>query len=94
MPAGFKEIHCLDGFLFLTGTATARVGLLLRLCIGGAIRLGTGNGMEAANGGFIKSLQFHEQWNSGKTPIQCKISIFRKSLGNGAPIADHLECMA
>jgi hypothetical protein len=50
--------------------ATARVGLLLRLCMGGAIR--PGNGMEAANGGFIKSLQFHERWNGEKTPIHAK----------------------
>ncbi|TGY91183.1 hypothetical protein E5329_22480 [Petralouisia muris] len=52
--------------------ATARVGLLLRLCMGGAIRPGPGNGMEAANGGFIKSLQFHERWNGEKTPIHAK----------------------
>ena len=94
MLAGFKEIHCLDGFPFLTGTATAQIGLFLRFCIGSAIRLGPGNDMETVNGGFIKSLQFHEQWNSEKTPIQCKINIFRKSLSNGAPIADHLDCMA
>ena len=91
---GRKKFFQPDRIPFFPGTAAVWDGFLFRFQISSTVSLCPCNNIRVIGGSSIEILEFFEQGHGQKIPVQCKTDIFRKSLGNGMSIADHLDHMA